>query len=81
MVERVEVFDWIGRTRLVTRYAYHDGHFDPDEREFRGFAMVEQRDTEEHRGDTEFPEVDAANWDAGSGRRRWSPGPGSTPAR
>ncbi len=46
VVERVEVFDRISRNRMVTRYAYHDGHYDGTEREFRGFGMVEQWDTE-----------------------------------
>jgi RHS repeat-associated protein len=67
VVERVEVFDWITRSRFVTRYAYHHGYFDGDEREFRGFAMVEQWDTEEHREDTGFPP--AENWDDAA----WSP--------
>lgn len=47
VVERVETFDWISRNRFVTRYVYHHGYFDGDEREFRGFGMVEQFDTEE----------------------------------
>ncbi len=47
VVERVDTIDYVGRTRFVTRYAYHDGYFDGDEREFRGFGMVEQWDTEE----------------------------------
>lgn len=47
VVERVETFDRISRNRFVTRYAYHHGYFDGIEREFRGFGMVEQRDTEE----------------------------------
>lgn len=46
VVERAEVYDRVGRNRFVTRYAYHHGYFDGDEREFRGFAMVEQWDTE-----------------------------------
>ena len=46
VVERVETYDWIGRNRFVTRYAYHHGFFDGVEREFRGFALVEQWDTE-----------------------------------
>ena len=46
-VERVETIDYISRNRFVTRYAYHHGYFDGDEREFRGFGMVEQWDTEE----------------------------------
>jgi RHS repeat-associated protein len=45
-VERVEIYDHISRNRFVTRYAYHHGYFDGAEREFRGFAMVEQWDTE-----------------------------------
>ncbi|MGJ0506827.1 MAG: SpvB/TcaC N-terminal domain-containing protein [Methylocystis sp.] len=61
VVERVETFDWIGRSRAVARYAYHHGHFDGVEREFRGFGMVEQWDTEEHRDDTLFPEAEPAN--------------------
>ena len=39
--------DRISRNRFVTRYAYHHGYFDGVEREFRGFGMVEQWDTEE----------------------------------
>jgi RHS repeat-associated protein len=46
VVERVETVDHISRTRFVTRYAYHHGYFDGEEREFRGFGMVEQFDTE-----------------------------------
>ena len=64
VVERVETIDWIGRNRLVTRYAYHHGYFDGYEREFRGFGMVEQWDTEEYRTDTAFPDGDFVNWDA-----------------
>ncbi len=45
VVERVETFDHISRNRFVTRYVYHHGYFDGVEREFRGFGMVEQRDT------------------------------------
>jgi RHS repeat-associated protein len=63
-VERVETIDWIGRNRLVSRYAYHHGFFDGLEREFRGFGMVEQRDTEEFRGDTQFEDDAFANWNA-----------------
>ena len=47
VVERVETYDWISRNLFVTRYAYHHGYYDGTEREFRGFGMVEQRDTEE----------------------------------
>jgi RHS repeat-associated protein len=47
VVERIETYDEISRNRFVTRYAYHHGLFDGVEREFRGFGMVEQIDTEE----------------------------------
>ena len=40
VVERVETDDYVSRNRFVTRYAYHHGHFDGEEREFRGFGMV-----------------------------------------
>jgi Salmonella virulence plasmid 65kDa B protein/Insecticide toxin TcdB middle/N-terminal region/Insecticide toxin TcdB middle/C-terminal region len=69
VVARVEVIDWIGRNRLVTRYAYHHGYFDAYEREFRGFGMVEQWDTEEFRPDTAFSDGDFVNWD----QQSWSP--------
>ena len=47
VVERVETDDHISRNRFVSRYAYHHGYFEGEEREFRGFGMVEQWDTEE----------------------------------
>ncbi|WP_232442242.1 SpvB/TcaC N-terminal domain-containing protein [Burkholderia ubonensis] len=47
VVERVETYDHISRNRFVTRYAYHHGYFDGEEREFRGFGMVEHWDTEQ----------------------------------
>ena len=46
-VERVETYDRISGNRFVSRYSYHHGYFDGVEREFRGFGMVEQTDTEE----------------------------------
>ncbi|MEU1192737.1 SpvB/TcaC N-terminal domain-containing protein [Streptomyces sp. NPDC005859] len=45
VVDRVDTVDHINRSRFVTRYAYHHGHFDGEEREFRGFACVDQWDT------------------------------------
>lgn len=47
VVECVETYDWISGNRFVSRYAYHHGYFDGVEREFRGFGMVEQWDTEQ----------------------------------
>lgn len=46
VVERVETFDRVSRNWFVTRYRYHHGYFDGVEREFRGFGLVEQLDTE-----------------------------------
>lgn len=47
VVERVETYDHIGKNRFITRYSYHHGYFDGEEREFRGFGRVDQLDTEE----------------------------------
>jgi RHS repeat-associated protein len=71
VVERVETYDWISRNRFVTRYAYHHGHFDGVEREFRGFGMVEQWDTEQidvvfDSNMTTGRRNDDMNWDAAS---------------
>jgi RHS repeat-associated protein len=67
VVERVETYDRVGRNRFVSRYAYHHGYYDGIEREFRGFGMVEQIDTEELGALSQsgsFP--DASNIDAAS---------------
>lgn len=47
-LERVEIYEQITARRFVSRYAYHHGYFDPHEREFRGFGMVEQWDSENY---------------------------------
>ncbi len=68
VVERVETYDRVSGNRFVSRYAYHHGYFDGVEREFRGFGMVEQWDTEEigtiQPGDTtsESTNLDAASF-------------------
>lgn len=46
VVSRVEVTDALSGGRLTTKYRYHHGYWDGVEREFRGFAMVEQLDSE-----------------------------------
>jgi RHS repeat-associated protein len=46
VVSRVEVIDEISKGKLTTEYRYHHGYWDGAEREFRGFGMVEQLDTE-----------------------------------
>ena len=67
VVNRVESVDHVGRNRFTTRYTYHHGYFDGGEREFRGFGMVEQFDTEELGVLTAEGELsDATNIDASS---------------
>jgi RHS repeat-associated protein len=54
VVRRVETYDEVSRNRMVTRYTYHHGFFDGLEREFRGFARVDQVDTEDF---ADFPQT------------------------
>ncbi|ESS71643.1 mono(ADP-ribosyl)transferase SpvB [Methyloglobulus morosus KoM1] len=46
-VSRTEIRDLITGYHFVTTYKYHHGYYDHAEREFRGFGMVEQTDTED----------------------------------
>ena len=46
VVEHVKVTDELSGGALTTEYRYHHGYWDGVEREFRGFGMVEQLDTE-----------------------------------
>ncbi|MEV7026813.1 SpvB/TcaC N-terminal domain-containing protein, partial [Kitasatospora sp. NPDC093558] len=66
VVERVETHDRISRNRFVTRYDYHHGYFDGEEREFRGFGTVDQWDTEELGAFTETGALPKANEDPAS---------------
>src|SRR6266849_1376600 len=66
VADRVETYDFIGRSRFVSRYSYHHGYFDGYEREFRGFGRVDRRDTDQHRDDMLFPEVETSNEDQAS---------------
>ncbi len=45
LVDRVRVTDEFSDKSMTTRYRYHDGVWDGVEREFRGFAHVDQYDT------------------------------------
>ena len=47
VVKRVATLDRVSRNCFVRRYSYHHGHYDGIEREFRGFARIDQLDTEE----------------------------------
>ena len=53
VVEKSEMIDHIGKTKLATTYKYHHGYYDGREREFRGFGRVDQYDTEEFAGFSE----------------------------
>ncbi len=67
VVKRVETYDYVSRNRFVSRYSYHHGFYDGVEREFRGFARVDQCDTEEFATLTESDQFPAAaNLDAAS---------------
>lgn len=65
VVERSATYDAISNNLFVSKYAYHHGYFDGIEREFRGFGMVEQWDTEDFETLKEinlFPGIDPANF-------------------
>ena len=47
VVEKRESIDCISGSKLTTIYSYHDGYYDDQEREFRGFGFVEVFDTED----------------------------------
>lgn len=47
VVDKVITRDHLSGNRFTTSYQYRDGYFDGGEREFRGFARVDQLDTEE----------------------------------
>jgi RHS repeat-associated protein len=46
VVAQAETRDHIANTRSVTTYRYRHGYYDGQEREFRGFGLVEQQDAE-----------------------------------
>ncbi len=66
VVERIEHEDLVSKCRLVTEYRYHHGFFDGEEREFRGFACVEQWDAEQFeigtKGELDQPPVHTKTW-------------------
>ena len=62
VIERVENRDLVSNTKLVSTYRYRHGYFDGVEREFRGFAHVEQRDAEQVVGDFDLPPIVTKTW-------------------
>ena len=80
VVSRVEVIDHFSQGKLTTEYHYHHGYWDGAEREFRGFGMVEQRDTEEfekysrsglHGEGVMFAKVDRQYFSPPTVRKNW----------
>lgn len=83
VVNKVEVLDLLSNGKMVTEYLYHHGYWDGAEREFRGFARVDVRDTESfERYNTndlfaeEFAQVDLEYYTPPTETRNWFyPGP------
>ncbi len=79
VVSRVETIDEISGGKLSTEYRYHQGYWDGEEREFRGFGMVEQLDTETFdryhaaglHGTQAFSAVEAAHFSPPTLTRTW----------
>lgn len=69
-VERVTVHDRWRQTTFTTRYRYHHGCFDGEEREFRGFGCVEQIDVEDY---GTFADVNSASPYITADRRLYQP--------
>lgn len=44
VVAQQEIADPVSDTRLITTFSYHHGYYDTEEREFRGFGMIEHTD-------------------------------------
>ncbi|MBC7862699.1 MAG: sugar-binding protein, partial [Bacteroidia bacterium] len=46
VVEETTTYDLVSATKFTSKYKYHDGYYDPIERQFKGFGFVESWDTE-----------------------------------
>ena len=64
VIVRVENRDLVSKTTLVSAYRYRHGYYDGVEREFRGFAYVEQSDAESVTGTGKFdlPPIVTKTW-------------------
>ncbi len=78
VVHRIESLDALSGGKMTTEFRYHHGTWDGYEREFRGFARVDQRDTEtleqfhaEPGGEAAFESVDAVNFSPPMETRHW----------
>jgi RHS repeat-associated protein len=80
VVSRVEAIDEISGGKLTTEYRYHHGYWDGVEREFRGFARVEQLSTEAferyhepglHGADRFFEQIDLQHFSSPTLTKTW----------
>jgi Salmonella virulence plasmid 65kDa B protein/Insecticide toxin TcdB middle/C-terminal region/Insecticide toxin TcdB middle/N-terminal region len=62
VIERTESRDLVSGTTHVSTYRYRHGYYDGVEREFRGFAYVEQRDAETVVGKFDLPPIVTRTW-------------------
>lgn len=62
VIEQTDTLDLVSNTKLVSTYRYRHGYFDGVEREFRGFAHVEQSDAETVIGQFAVPPVVTKTW-------------------
>ncbi|MBO1349469.1 MAG: hypothetical protein EBE86_019705 [Hormoscilla sp. GUM202] len=65
VIEKVESWDAISQTKLVSSYSYHHGYYDGVEREFFGFGRVERFDAETLSSDAQpydVPPVLSKTW-------------------
>ena len=62
VIEQVKNYDLVSNTKLVSTYRYRHGYYDGVEREFRGFAHVEQSDAESVAGEFDLPPVVTKTW-------------------
>ena len=46
VVEEIVHYEQLTSSRYLTKYKYHDGYYDPDQRQFMGFGFIESWDTE-----------------------------------
>ncbi|EFM12225.1 YD repeat protein [Paenibacillus curdlanolyticus YK9] len=65
VVEQVRLTEACSGNQFVTSYKYHEGYYDPVEKEFRGFGYVEQWDAEEGSAESDWPETAPVYW------KRW----------
>lgn len=48
VVEEVILYEQLSSSKYVSKYKYHDGYYNPDQKQFLGFGFVESWDTESY---------------------------------